>query len=110
MARGAINNTTFKIAINGTAPTNITIVGASNLVTAADVVKSLNAVITNTNLNGGALASVSGANVNIKTLIQGANARIEIYTGEVTTAMGWVRVVVMGKSISSSRVYGFKVG
>jgi len=82
-----INGKTFKLAINGTAPQNITIVGASSLVTAAEVVAALNPVITN--LNGGAIASVSGANVNIKTLIRGANARIEIYNGDVTTAMGW---------------------
>ena len=84
-----ISNSVFKIAINGSAPTNVTILGASNLVTAAEVVASLNVVITN--LNGGAKASVSGANVNIKTLIQGTNARIEIYNGDVTTAMGWKR-------------------
>ncbi len=84
-----INGKIFKIAVNGSAPQNITIVGASNLVTAAEVVASLNTVITN--LNGGALATVSGANVNIRTKIQGANARFEIYNGEVTTAMGWKR-------------------
>jgi hypothetical protein len=49
----------------------------------------LNPVITN--LNGGAKAFVSGARVNIKTQIQGANARIEIYNGDVTTAMVWKR-------------------
>lgn len=85
----AINGKTFTIAVNGSAPQNITIVGASNLVTAAEVVASLNSVITN--LNGGARASVSGARVNIKTLIQGANARFEIYNGDVTTAMVWKR-------------------
>ena len=85
----AINGEIFKIAVNRSAPQNITIVGASNLVTAAEVVASLNAVITN--LNGGALASVSGANVNIKTKIQGDNARIEIHNGDVTAAMGWKR-------------------
>ncbi len=84
-----INGKIFKIAVNGSAPQDITIKGASNLVTAAEVVASLNVVITN--LNGGAIASVSGANVNIKTKIQGANARFEIYNGEVTTAMGWKR-------------------
>ena len=83
----AISNAIFKIAINGSAPQEITMVGASNLVTAAEVVASLNPVITNLN----AKASVAGANVNIKTLIQGANARIEIYNGDVTTAMGWKR-------------------
>jgi len=83
----AINGKAFKIGINGTPPQSITINGASALVTAAEVVASLNPVITN--LNGGALASVSGAKVNIKTLIRGAQARIEIYNGEVTTAMGW---------------------
>jgi hypothetical protein len=57
-------------------------------VTAAEVVASLNPVITN--LNGGAIASVSSSTrVNIKSLIRGAAARIEIYNGEVTTAMGW---------------------
>jgi len=83
----AINGKTFKIGINGTPPQNITMVGAASLVTAAEVVASLNSVITN--LNGGARASVSGARVNIRTLIRGADARIEIYNGEVTTAMGW---------------------
>ena len=83
----AISNKVFRIAINGSAPQDITIVGTSNLVTAAQVVASLNPVITN--LNGGARATVSGARVNIRTLIRGANARIEIYNGEVTTAMGW---------------------
>ncbi|MBI2929297.1 MAG: hypothetical protein HYY24_26835 [Verrucomicrobia bacterium] len=83
-----INGKTFKIAINGTAPQNITIVGANSLVTAAEVVTSLNSVITT--LNGGAIASVaSSTRVNIKSLIRGAAARIEIYSGEVTTAMGW---------------------
>lgn len=85
----AINGKIFKIAVNGSAPQDIKIVGASNLVTAAEVVASLNSVITN--LNGGALATVSGANVNLRTLIQGANARFEIYNGDVTTAMGWKR-------------------
>ncbi|MHB8521466.1 MAG: multiheme c-type cytochrome [Limisphaerales bacterium] len=83
----AINGNTFRIAVNGSAPPDITIVGAGNLVTAAEVVTSLNSVITNL----GAKASVSGANVSIKTLIQGANARFEIYNGDVTTAMGWKR-------------------
>ncbi|MBI2947799.1 MAG: hypothetical protein HYY23_09130 [Verrucomicrobia bacterium] len=85
----SINGKLFRIAVNGSAPQDIKIVGASTLVTAAEVVASLNSVITN--LNGGAKASVSGANVNIRTLIQGANARFEIYNGEVTTAMGWKR-------------------
>ncbi len=84
-----IKGKTFKISVNGSAPQNITISGATNLVTAAEVVASLNTVITN--LNGGAIATVSGANVNLRTLIQGANARFEIYNGEVTTAMGWKR-------------------
>ena len=83
-----VNGKTFKIGINGTAPQNITIVGASSLVTAAEVVAALNPVITT--LNGGAIASVSSSTrVNIKSLIRGAAARIEIYSGEVTTAMGW---------------------
>jgi hypothetical protein len=85
----AINGKTFKIAINGSAPQEIKITGAADLVTAAEVVASLNTVITN--LNGGAKATVSGANVNIKTLIQGPAARFEIYNGDVTTAMGWKR-------------------
>ena len=84
-----INGKTFRIAVNGSAPQDIKIVGASNLVSAAEVVTSLNSVITN--LNGGAKASVSGTNVNIKTLIQGGIARFEIYNGDVTTAMGWKR-------------------
>src|SRR5881394_1301166 len=84
-----INGKIFRIAINGSAPQDITIVGASSLVTAAKVVASLNPVITN--LNGGAKAFVSGARVNIKTLIQGDNDRIEIYNGDVTTAMVWKR-------------------
>ncbi len=84
-----IKDKIFKISINGSAPQNITITGAADLVTAAEVVSALNAVITN--LNGGAKASVSGSNVNIKTTIQGADARIEIYNGDVTTAMGWKR-------------------
>lgn len=85
----AIKGKIFKLSINRSAPQEIPIVGAADLVTAAEVVASLNPVITN--LNGGALASVSGANVNIKTLIQGADARIEIYNGDVTTTMGWKR-------------------
>ena len=85
----AINGSVFKIAINYSAPQEITIVGTNSLVTAAEVAASLNPVITN--LNGGAKATVSGANVNIKTLIRGVNARIEVYNGDVTTAMGWKR-------------------
>src|SRR5262249_24864095 len=84
-----INGKTFKIAINGSPPQDIKIVGASALVTAAELVASLNPVIGN--LDGGAKASVSGANFNMKTSIQGENARIEIYNGDVTTAMGWKR-------------------
>jgi hypothetical protein len=84
-----INGKIFRIAINRSAPQDITIVGAGDPVTAAEVVASLNPVITN--LNGGAKATVSGARVNIKTLIQGDNARIEIYNGDVTTAMVWKR-------------------
>lgn len=86
-----INGKTFRIAINGSSPQDIlmTGAGASNLVTAAEVVAALNPVITN--LNGGAKATVSGLRVSIKTLIQGANARIEIYDGDVTTAMVWKR-------------------
>jgi hypothetical protein len=84
-----INGKVFTIAINGSTPQNITIVGAGDPVTPAEVVASLNPVITN--LNGGAKAFVSGARVNIKTLIQGASARIEIYNGDVTTAMVWKR-------------------
>ncbi len=83
----AISNKVIRIGINGTPPQDYTIVGTSNLVTAAQVCAVLNPVITN--LNGGAKATVSGARVNIKSLIRGANARIEIYNGEVTTAMGW---------------------
>lgn len=79
----AINGKTFKIAINGSDPQEITIVGTN----AAQVVASLNPVITN--LNGGCIASVSGKKVVLKSLIRGANAKIEIYTGEVTSAMGW---------------------
>ncbi len=83
----AINGKIFKIAVNGSAPQEIPIVGASSLVTAAEVVTSLNTVITNL----GAKASISGANVNIRTVIQGANARFEIYNGDVTSLMGWKR-------------------
>lgn len=83
-----INGKTFKIAINGSAPQIITITGASNLVTPAEVVASLNAVITNLD----AKASVSGARVNIRTTIKGEDgARIEIYNSDVTTAMVWKR-------------------
>lgn len=82
-----INGKVLKIGINGSAPQNITIVGAASMVTPAEVVASLNAVITN--LNGGAKASIaSTTNVNIKTSIPGASARIEIYNGDVTTALG----------------------
>jgi OmcA/MtrC family decaheme c-type cytochrome len=83
----AIKGKVFKIAVNGSAPLEITIDGAADLVTAAEVVSSLNTVITNLN----AKASVSGANVNMRTTIQGAQARFEIYNGDVTTAMGWKR-------------------
>lgn len=82
-----IDGKTLKIGINGTAPQDITFLGAGGLVTPAEVVSSLNAVITN--LNGGAKATLSGSKVMIKSLIRGAAARIEIYNGEVTTAMGW---------------------
>lgn len=85
----AIKGKIFKLSVNRSAPQEIVINGAADLVTAAEVVASLNPVITN--LNGGALATVSGANVNIKTLIQGSDARFEIYNGDVTTAMGWKR-------------------
>lgn len=84
-----INGKIFKISVNGSAPQEITIVGTPGAVTAAEVAASLNSVITN--LNGGAKATVSGANVNIRTIIQGANAKFEIYNGDVTTAMGWKR-------------------
>ena len=85
-----INGKVFKLAINGSAPVEVPIVGAAAAVTAAEVVAALNPVITN--LNGGALASVSGTAVNIRTLVQGEKgARIEIYNGDVTTAMGWKR-------------------
>ncbi len=85
-----INGKTLKIGINGTAPRDIVITGTSGAVTPAEVVASLNSVITNaTDLNGGAKASVSSKKVGIKTLIRGANARIEIDNGDVTTAMGW---------------------
>src|SRR5205823_9943336 len=47
-----INGKTFRIAINRSAPQDIKIIGATSLVTAAEVVASLNQVITN--LNGGA--------------------------------------------------------
>ena len=83
----AINGKVFKVAVNGSAPQNITIVGATDMVTAAEVVTSLNAVIVPLN----AKATVSGANVNMKTTIQGSQARFEIYDGEVTAAMGWKR-------------------
>ena len=79
----------FKIAINGSAPQEITINGTAGAVTPAEFAASVNPVITN--LVGGAKATVSGSTVNIKTLIQGADARIEIYNGDVTTAMGWKR-------------------
>jgi hypothetical protein len=82
-----INGKVFRLGINGTPATNITIVGASNLVTVAEFLASVNPVITN--LNGGAKAFVSGSRVNIRSLIRGAVVRIEIYDGEVTKAMGW---------------------
>lgn len=84
-----INGKIFRLSINGSAPQDVIITGVSNRVTAAEVSASLNSVITN--LNGGAKATVSGANVNIKTVIQGSKARIEIYDGDVTSAMGWKR-------------------
>ncbi len=99
-----INGKTFKIGINGTPPQNITITGAANMVTAAEVVASLNAVITN--LNGGAKASVSGSRVNIRTLVRGAAARIEVYNGEVTTAMGWkAKGVVLDPDVFVAAVF-----
>jgi hypothetical protein len=84
-----INGKVFKISVNGGAPQEITISGAGAQVTPAEVVASLNAVITN--LNGGARASVSGARVNIRSLIQGPGSRFEIYNGDVTAAMVWKR-------------------
>ncbi len=86
-----IKGKTFKVAINGSAAQEITMTSSSNTVSAADVVAALNAVITNTNLNGGAKAAVSGSNVNIKSQVQGTGGKIEIYNGDVTTAMGWKR-------------------
>jgi len=83
----AIKGKIFKIAVNGSAPQTITITGVADLVTAAEVVASLNTVIVPLN----AKATVSGANVNIRTTIQGSQARFEIYDGEVTQAMGWKR-------------------
>lgn len=83
----AINGKIFKISVNRSPPQEIKIVGAADLVTAAEVVSSLNPVIEKL----GAKASVSGANVNLRTTIQGADARFEIYSGEVTSAMGWKR-------------------
>lgn len=87
----AIKGKIFKIAVNGSDPLNITINGAADLVTAAEVVASLNPVIEPL----GAKATVSGANVNMRTTIQGAQARFEIYNGDVTTAMGWKRAGVV---------------
>jgi len=84
-----IKGKVFKIGINGTPAQSFTITGASNLVTAAEFCNALNPIITN--LNGGCKATVSGTGVNIKSIIQGAQARIEIYNGDVTTAMGWKR-------------------
>lgn len=81
--------------------------------TPAEVVASLNSVITN--LNGGAKASVSGARVSIQTQTQGDNARIEIYDGDVTAAMVWKRppntvmepdVTVAGSSTPSNDLRG----
>jgi hypothetical protein len=83
----SINGKKFKIAINGSAPQEVTITGASDVVTAAEVVAALNPVIAN--LNGGATASVSGARVNIRTKVLGEAARIEVYNSDVTTAMAW---------------------
>jgi hypothetical protein len=84
----AISNKVFRIAINGSTPQDITFTSPSNTLTAAQVVAQLNAILPT--LNGGATATVSSSTkVMIKSLIRGANARIEIYNGEVTTAMGW---------------------
>lgn len=83
-----INGKSFKLAINGSQPQVITMVGTNpTLVTPAQVVATLNPILTN--LNGGAIASLSGSRVVIRTLIRGASARIEIYDGEVSAAMGW---------------------
>lgn len=83
-----INGKIFKIAVNGNAPSEITIAGATDQVTPSEVVTALNSVI----IPLGAKASVSSVtNVNIRTTIQGAQARFEIYNGDVTTAMGWKR-------------------
>ena len=100
-----INGLTFTVAINNSAPTNITIVGTAGAVTAAQVVASLNPVITN--LNGGAIATVSSSTkVMIKTLIRGVNARIAIYNGPVTTAMGWkAKGVVLEPDVAVAAIF-----
>ena len=81
----------FKIAINGSAPTNIVInAGVTN---AAQFVAQINPLITNLCVSGiagsGAVASVSSGKVKITSLTRGANSTIAIYNGPVTTAMGW---------------------
>jgi hypothetical protein len=82
-----INGKVFKIAVNGSAPQSITIVGATDNVTPAEFVAAVNPVIQP--LNAKATASATG--VTLKTTIQGSQARFEIYNGDVTTAMGWKR-------------------
>lgn len=85
-----IDGKVLRIAINGSAPQDITIVRTNtftNLVYASEVVAALNAVITN--LNGGATATAASTNkkVTITTKVMGNNAKIAIYNGDVTTAM-----------------------
>lgn len=88
-----IDGKVLRIGINGTPPVDITITGSVAGVTAQQVVNSLNPVITN--LNGGCQAFVSSSTrVQIRSLVRGARARIEIYDGEVTTIMGWKAIGV----------------
>ncbi len=82
---------TFKIAVNGSAPTNIVInAGVTN---AAKFVAQLAPILSNLCSSGiagsGAVVTVSSGKVKIQSRVRGANARIEIYNGPVTTDMGW---------------------
>jgi len=73
----------FKIAVNGAAPAELA--APAGLQTPAQVRDWLASKLS------GVTVTASATTVNIKSNIQGASSRIEIYDGPVTKAMGWKR-------------------
>lgn len=86
-----IGGETFRIAINGSAPTNIVInPGVSDSTQfVAQVAPILSNLCSTGVAGGGADTTLSAGKVKIQSRIRGAASRIEIYRGTVTTLMGW---------------------